>query len=192
MKKLLPLVAVITLAACSSTVDTQSTPLANNDAIPDWVLLPLSDSGLASSSCVPWSGNMSTDRAQAIAAARADLVQQVQIKASVMDRLYQRKTQSDKLVNVGGTFEQVSKQVAEQNLSGSIPQKVAFARLDGVKQLCTFVVMKNTEETFDNMVEQSGKRLDPGSREALYEEFRAQKAMKELEKELDTLNKASI
>jgi hypothetical protein len=192
MKKLLPLVAVITLAACSSTVDTQSTPLANNDAIPDWVLLPLSDSGLASSSCVTWSGNMSIDRAQAIAAARADLVQQVQIKASVMDRLYQRKTQSDKLVNVGGTFEQVSKQVAEQNLAGSIPQKVAFARLDGVKQLCAFVVMKNTKETFDNMVDQSGKRLEPGSREALYEEFRAQKAMKELEKELDTLNKASI
>ena len=132
---------------------------------------------------------MSTDRAQAIAAARADLSQQIQVKASVMDRLYQRKAQSNDELNVGGTFEQVSKQVAEQSLVGAIPQEVAFARLDGKKQLCTLVVMSNTQDTFNNLVAKSGKRLDPGSREALYEEFKAQKAMKDLEKELDNLNK---
>lgn len=188
MKKILPIIAALALGACSSTEKTQSVPLAENDAMPNWVLLPVSDKGLASSSCVPWSGSMSTDRAQAIAAARADLSQQIQVKASVMDRLFQRKAQSEDQLNVGGTFEQVSKQVAEQSLVGAIPQEIAFARLDGTKQLCAFVVMSNTQDTFNNLVTQSGKRLDPSSREALYEEFRAQKAMKDLEKELDSLN----
>ena len=189
MKKLLPVIAALALGACSSTQQTQSEPLAKNDSVPSWVLLPVSDKGLASSSCVPWSGSMSTDRAQAIAAARADLSQQIQVKASVMDKLYRRKAQSNDELNVGGTFEQVSKQVAQQSLVGAVPQEVAFAKLDGVKQLCTVVGMSNTQETFNNLVAQSGKRLDPSSREALYEEFKAQKAMKDLEKELDNLNK---
>lgn len=106
-----------------------------------------------------------------------------------MDKLYLRKAQSNDELNAGGTFEQVSKQVAQQSLVGAVPQEVAFAKLDGVKQLCTFVVMNNTQETFSNLVDQSGKRLDPNSREALYEEFKTQKAMKELEKELENLNK---
>lgn len=184
MKKLLPVVATFLLGACSSTEQAQSEPLAKNDSVPNWVLIPSSDKGLASSSCVPWSGSMSTDRAQAIAAARADLAQQIQVKASVMDRLYQRKAQSEEKLSLGGTFEQVSKQVAQQSLVGSFPQEVAFARLDGVKQLCTLVVMSNTQETFEQLVAKSGRHLDPSSREALYEEFKAQKAMKELEQEL--------
>ncbi|ASM55967.1 hypothetical protein PNIG_b0365 [Pseudoalteromonas nigrifaciens] len=52
-----------------------------------------------------------------------------------------------------------------------------------------FFSTNNTQDTFNNLVAKSGKRLDPGSREALYEEFKAQKAMKDLEKELDNLNK---
>ena len=91
MKKFLPIIAALTLSACSSTEKSQSEPLAKDDSVPSWVLLPVSDNGLASSSCVPWSGNMSIDRAQALAAARADLAQQIQIKASVMDKLYLRK-----------------------------------------------------------------------------------------------------
>lgn len=184
---LLPIMAAIVLSACSNTKQTQSVSLEKNDAVPSWVLLPVSDKGLASSSCVRWSGNLSVDRAQTIAAARADLVQQIQIKASVMDKLYQRRAQSEDQLNIGGTFEQVSKQVAEQSLVGAVPQEVAFARIDGEKQLCSFVIMSNTQEAFNNLIMRSGKRLDPQSREALYEEFKTQKAMNELEKELKTL-----
>lgn len=189
MKKLLSVMAALALGACSNTEKNQSQPLAKNDSVPSWVFLPVSEKGLASSSCVRWSGNMTTDKAQAIAASRADLVQQIQVKASVMDRLYQRKAQSNEQLNIGGTFEQVSKQIAEQSIVGAIPEKIAFARLDGQKQLCALVVMSNTQETFSNLVAKSGKRLDPSSREALYEEFKAQKAMKDLEKELNNLNK---
>ena len=49
------------------------------------------------------------------------------------------------------------------------------------------VVTTNTKETFSNLIEQSGKRLDPSSRAALYEEFKTQKAVKELEQELEKL-----
>ncbi len=184
MKRIFLLSATLALAACNSTPITQSTPLHNDDSVPSWVLLPTLENALASSSCVPWSGNLSIDKAQAVAAARADLTQQVKVKAAVLDKLYQRKVQTEKDTNVGGTFEQVSKQVAEQNLVGSKPEKVAFAKLNNIKQLCVLVSMPNSKKTFDEMVERSGKKLDPSSKEALYEEFRAQKAMKELEKEL--------
>ncbi|MCL2916291.1 hypothetical protein L2725_21380 [Shewanella corallii] len=192
MKKILLLAAIFGLAGCNSTSKTQSEPLAENDAIPDWVLMPVSERGLASSSCVAWSGNMTVDRAQAIAAARADLTQQIKVKSSVMDKLYSRKTQADGQSNSGGSFEQVSKQVAEQSLAGAKATKVAFARLDNQKQLCALVVMENTKETFDNLVQASGRQLDPTSEAALYEEFRAQKAMESLEAELEKLNKKSL
>jgi hypothetical protein len=42
--------------------------------------------------------------------------------------------------------------------------------------------MSNTQDTFNNLVTKSGKRIDPSSREALYEEFRAKKAIKDFEK----------
>ncbi len=175
----------LVLAACNSTPTTQSTPLHNDDSVPIWVLQPTLENALASSSCVPWSGSLSIDKAQAVAAARADLTQQIKVKAAVLDKLYQRKVQSEQATNVGGTFEQVSKQVAEQNLVGSKPEKVAFAKLDNAKQLCVLVSMPDPEKAFNELVENSGKKLDPTSKEALYEEFKAQKAMKELEKELN-------
>lgn len=53
--------------------------------------------------------------------------------------------------------------------------------------LCTFVVMPQTREVFEEIVEGSNRHLDPTSREALYEEFRTQKALESLEQELEQL-----
>ncbi|RYV02385.1 hypothetical protein SOPP22_10045 [Shewanella sp. OPT22] len=184
MKKLLMLSATLALAACNSTPTTESEPLHSDDSVPSWVLQPTMENALASSSCVPWSGNLSVDKAQAVSAARADLTQQIKVKAAVLDKLYQRKVQTEQETNVGGTFEQVSKQVAEQNLVGSKPEKVAFAKLNNIKQLCVLVSMPDPKKAFDDLLEKSGKRLDPTSKAALYEEFKTQKAMKELEQEL--------
>ena len=100
------------------------------------------------------------DKAQILAAARTDLAQQIQIKASVMDKLYNRKVQADKGMNVAGTFEQVSKQVAQEYLVGTVTKEVAFARIDGEKQLCALVVMRDTKAAFDDMVEKSNHQLD--------------------------------
>ncbi len=184
MKKTLLLTSLLALAACNSAPQTESASLHKDDNIPGWVLNPTAEAALASSSCVPWSGNLSADRSQAISAARADITQQINVKASVLDKLYQRKMQSENSISTGGTFEQVSKQVAQQNLVGSKPQKVAFAKIDNQKQLCVLVTMADPKKAFEDLVKGSERQLDPTSKAALYEEFKAQKAMKELEQEL--------
>lgn len=189
MKKVLTLAAALALTACATKQETTPAPApapsapishGTNDNAPDWVFMPQSDKGLASSACVNWSGSMSVDRAQAIATARADLAQQIEVKASVLDKLYSRKTSSGDSEHVGGTFEQVSQQLSNETLAGSKPEKISFATIDNKKFLCALVVLENTREVFDSLVEGSERQLDPMSTEALYEEFKAQKAMQEL------------
>ncbi|ASG65244.1 hypothetical protein [Idiomarina piscisalsi] len=200
-KHILTIGVCCALAACASqpkqTETQRSSAQANSqmqavtgnpqDSAPGWVFLPKSDKGLASSACVDWSGNMSVDRPQAVAAARADMAQQISIKASVLDKLYNRKLQAEGKSDVGSTFEQVTKQVSSETLEGSTPQEISLAQIDGKKYLCALVVKEDTRETFDTLVEESNRQLDPQSKAALYEEFRTQKAMKELEKELENL-----
>lgn len=200
-KHILTMSLCCVLAACASQPKQQKTVESSEqtnkqmqgvtgnaqDTAPAWVFLPKSDNGLASSACVDWSGNMAVDRPQAVAAARADMAQQISIKASVLDKLYNRKLQAEGKSDVGSTFEQVTKQVASETLEGSTPENVSLAKIDGKKYLCALVVKKDTRETFDTLVEESSRDLDPQSKAALYEEFRTQKAMDELEKELESL-----
>ncbi len=192
-KSLMSLCLASLLTACASApqngpIDNARSVTGNStDNAPAWVFLPKSEKGLAASSCVEWTGNMSIDRPHAIANARADLAQQISIKASVLDKLYNRKLQAEGKSDVGSTFEQVSKQVASESLQNSSPEEIALASLDGKKYLCALVVLNQSQEAFDGLVAGSGRQLDPQSKAALYEEFRAQKAMKELEKELESL-----
>lgn len=192
-KSLLAMSLGTLLSACASTPEpkpTDNTQKINgnpSDNAPSWVFLPKSEKGLAASSCVNWTGNMSIDRPHAIANARADLAQQISVKASVLDKLYNRKLQADGKSNVGSTFEQVSKQVASESLTNSTPEEISMATLDGDKYLCALVVLNQSKEAFEGLVQNSGRQLDPQSKAALYEEFRAQKAMKDLEKELETM-----
>jgi hypothetical protein len=192
-KSLLALSMGVLLTACASTPEPTAMDNARQvtgnpaDNAPSWVFLPKSDKGLAASSCVNWTGNMSIDRPHAIANARADLAQQINVKASVLDKLYNRKLEAEGKSDVGSTFEQVSKQVASESLENSSPEEIALATLDGDKYLCALVILNQSEEAFEGLVEGSGRELDPQSKAALYEEFRAQKAMAELEKELETM-----
>lgn len=190
MKKYLMVAsALLLVGGCSSTQEPQSTPLSENDSIPSWVLMPTHETGLASSSCVLWSGNMAASRAQAITNARADLATQINTKAMVMDKLVNQQTQEDETSTTSSSFAQVSKQIAEQSLVGALPKEVAFARIDDKKQLCVLVVMENTKPLFDKLLQQSGKKLNPNDEAVLYSEFKNQKAMEELEAELSKSKK---
>jgi len=190
MKKYLMVAsALLLVGGCSSTQEPQSTPLSENDSIPSWVLMPTHETGLASSSCVLWSGNMAASRAQAITNARADLATQINTKAMVMDKLVNQQTQEDETSATSSSFAQVSKQIAEQSLVGALPKEVAFARIDDKKQLCVLVVMENTKPLFDKLLQQSGKKINPNDEAVLYSEFKNQKAMEELEAELSKSKK---
>ncbi|MDP7591614.1 MAG: hypothetical protein QF552_02745 [Litorilituus sp.] len=189
-KKLIIATACLLLSACGSTTTPKPTLLETTDSVPSWVLNPNVDNALAAASCVPWSGNLSIDKAQSLATARAEISQQLKLKVSVLDKMYQRKLEADGKLNTGGTFEQVSKQISEQTLVNSKADKVEFAKIDGQKQLCTLVTLseKKNDQLFEQLVNKSGAKIDPTSKAALYEEFRAKKASQELEKELKKLN----
>lgn len=188
MKKISLLISLALLSACSSTPQ-ESMNLSVNDNVPNWVFNPTVASPLAASSCVAWSGNFSIDKAQSVAQARAGLAQQLKLKVSVLDKFYQRKVETEQGHSTGGTFEQVSKQVAEQSLINSAVKKVEFAIIDNVKQLCSLVTLteKQSDDVVDSLIEKSGQIIDPTSKAALYEEFRAKKATEELEAELQKL-----
>jgi hypothetical protein len=181
--------ACLLLGACSSTNEQKSIMLESTDSVPRWVLNPNVENALAAASCVPWSGNLSIDKAQSLAMARAEISQQINLKVSVLDKMYQRKLEADGKQNTGGTFEQVSKQISQQTLVNTKADKVEFAKIDGKKQICTLVTLSENKSDllFEKLVNKSGAKIDPTSKAALYEEFRAKKATDELEKELQKL-----
>ncbi|ASM55962.1 hypothetical protein PNIG_b0358 [Pseudoalteromonas nigrifaciens] len=179
--KLLPIATIFFLSACGSTQQPQSTPFSNADTVPSWVLMPSApEGGLASSSCVPWSGNMAASRAQAVASARADLATQINSKAQVLDTLINKQMQQQDSVQTQSSFTQVSRQTAEESLVGSIAKEVSFAQINNQKQLCALVIMENTKPIFDKLIEKSGKNLSPNDEDMLYREFRLQQTTEEL------------
>jgi hypothetical protein len=173
-------VAAAVLAGCGGKAPK------NKLGVPQWVLNPTVENGIAATDCVGWTGNMSIDRKQAIANARAAIAQQIQVKVQAMDKTYQSKTTADGETTTGSTFESVSKQITQQNLNGAMPRKVDLVKIDGKKNLCAMVAFspKATEELFKDIVEASGKNLNPQSEKALYQEFKAHKAQEEMQKSL--------
>lgn len=179
------------LAGCSDKptipqgVDQDMDP--PKSSIPNWVLMPIVEDGIAATDCVTSSGNFSIDRKQAIANARVDLAQQIETKVKAMDKTYARKTDTNRGPSVGGTFESVSKQLTQQSLSGARPIKVDHVELDGKKHLCVMVALSPqfTEELFNNIVKKSGLNLDPDNEAVMKEEFKAYKAQQEMEAEFN-------
>ncbi|HFD38431.1 MAG TPA: hypothetical protein ENJ31_01075 [Anaerolineae bacterium] len=186
MKRLIAVMsAAALLAACSSTKEKAGVEAPPGMDLPDWVMNPVIEDGLAATDCVKWSGNMSIDRKQAIANARAGLAQQIDIKVKAMDKTYARKVDAQGGTNIGGVFESVSKQVTQQQLSGSRPTKVKPVTINGESHICAMVTFAPaaTEELFKNIVKSSGVKLSPQDEDVLYEEFKAFKAQEELDRE---------
>ena len=157
-------------------------PAETSASLPDWVMAPMVDGGIASTSCVRDTGNFSLDRAQATASARASLTKEIGIKVQAMDKEYQRSSTGGGQDETGSTFESVSRQVANEYIVGSRPAKVDFVNINGQRNLCVMVAMQPeaTKGLFDSIMRQSKRKLSPQNEEILYEEFRAAKAQQEL------------
>ncbi len=180
-KYMMPVAAAVFLAACSSTPKQGANELTSS--IPAWVLNPVIDDGIAATACVNFSGNMNIDKSQTVASARAGIAKQITVKVKAMDKTYARKTETgDKLVT-SNVFESVSKQLAEQSLVGSRPEKVEIVDIAGKQQLCTMVTLKPevTEKLFKDIVKNSGQQVAAQDEAILFEEFKAHKAQQELE-----------
>ena len=176
----------VILASCASAPKEVTKPEPSSE-LPDWVANPTIEDGIASSECVPWSGDMSLDRAEAVAKARADLTKQIEIRVKAMDKTYARKVKTAGGITTGGTFETVSKQVANRNLNASQVNKVGMVDINGTQHLCAMVVFgrEANKRIFDDLIKTSqvAPQINPQDESVLWEEFKAYKGHQELEKE---------
>lgn len=178
--------ASMIVAGCASTPKEKAKPNAIS-SLPDWVSNPTIADGIASSECVPWSGDMSLDRAEAVAKARADLAKQIDIKVKAMDKTYGRKTKTAAGVSSGGVFETVSKQVTQRNLSATQVIKVDLVDINKTDHLCAMVAFGSaaSKKLFDDIVSSSAAadQISPQDERVLWEEFKAYKGHQELDAE---------
>ncbi|MDX2469362.1 MAG: hypothetical protein QNL04_02165 [SAR324 cluster bacterium] len=184
LKLVLILMTFVALASCSSDkVATDQGGFGDMD-LPDWVLVPTVEDGIAATECVNWSGDFSVDRAEATALARTEIVRQIGIKASALDKTYQEKVKTAGKVAVGGTFTAASKQVSQAYLRGTKAVKVKPIIIDDKKKLCVMVTLSKQQKFFEDILKSSGAKVDPKDQEVLYQEFKAARSQSELAKEL--------
>ena len=164
------LIAAAGLAACASQP-------------PAWIMTPSSPGGFAATECVKDSGNLSLDRQVAVAKARAEVAKQFELRVAAMDKTYTRLTEESNAPAKGDkpsqaravqtAFESVSKQIAEQTLSGLVPTRVEYVDLQDQRQLCAMVAADKgaARQAFDAVVQASGNKVDAVTSEALYKEY---------------------
>lgn len=176
------------ITGCTNTT-TGNTPAKPSIDLPMWVLNPTIEGGIASTECVIYTGDISLDKAEAVALARASLAKQIDVKVKALDKTYKRKVRTKDGVAAGGVFESVSKQVTQQHLKGARAIKMDLIEIDGKKQWCVMVAMDPavTESLFKNLVKESNVNLSPQDEGVLYEEFKAYKAGQELDQEIDKM-----
>lgn len=163
------LAAAVALAACSSQP-------------PEWVINPKMEGGFAATECIPDSGNLSLDRQIVIAKSRAEIAKQVELRVAAMDKTYTRLSEEEssagelktpKARSLQTAFESVSKQIAEQTLSGLAPERVEYIEWDDRRQLCAMITLAKPKgrEIFDRVMQTAGIPASAPVQEALYQEF---------------------
>ncbi len=178
--------ALLVMAGCATAPDDKRNTVSSG-SLPEWVANPTTTDGLASTECVPWSGNFSLDRAEAVAKARADLVKKIEINVKAMDKVSDTKAYITKGISSGGVFERVSKQVTERHLNGTQVSKVDMLEISKGQHLCAMVILGGSEsrKLFDDIIGSSSvaHQINPQDERVLWQEFRAQKLQQELEDE---------
>ena len=184
---LLSLSTIVLLSACSSSEPMQETVVGD---IPSWILNPQVEDGIAVSECVLWSGNMSIDKQQAIANARTSLAQRIEIRVNGMDKTYRDKIEVTSGSESGSSFSSVSKQVTQQTLIGTSPLKTDIVKIADKNNLCVLVGVgqESTKAIFEGLVNASERPMNSGQKGLLYQEFKAQRADLQLDKELEKVN----
>jgi hypothetical protein len=184
MNKLSSVIVIsLLLSACSNTDKMNKGELAD---VPDWILAPQIENGIAESACVPWSGSISIDKDEASHIARDRLAKQIDVRAAGMTKAFADKATTSAGLNTGTTFESVSRQIFDQVLKGSKPSKAGLFTIDEKKNFCVMVEItpEKTKELYNGIVASSGKQLSAEDNSVLFQQFKAWKAQGELDKVL--------
>jgi hypothetical protein len=170
--KITSLIATSVLVlGCNSTPKTNASDMGMN--IPQWVLNPTVNNGLAASSCVTASNSFSMDKSQASTQARAELASQIETRVSSLQEEYSTKISSMGNTNTESKISITTAQLTDQYLRGSKVVKVDYAQMDAVKNLCTMVTLSEvkSKELFSQLLKQAPIKLDPENETLLYLNF---------------------
>jgi FlaG/FlaF family flagellin (archaellin) len=175
------------LSACGSTQKAEApTPSSN---IPQWVLNPVVEDGIAAADCVKSSGNFSVDQKLAASNTRVALAQQISAKVQALEKNYQERIDSNEESTTGTTFTSVAKVLTDQTLTGSRVVKSDIVSIQGKDHYCSLMTLSptSTKELFDALITQSKRRVNPQDEKFLYQEFKAAQAQEELDKTMSRL-----
>jgi hypothetical protein len=177
------------LSACGSTPIAETPAPAVNSGIPQWVLSPVVEDGIAAADCVSSSGNFSVDQKLAASNTRVALAQQMSAKVSALEKNYQERINSNEEPTTGSTFTSVAKVLTDQTLTGSRMVKSDMVTIEGNTHYCTLMTLSPTatKELFDALITQSKRRVNPQDEKFLYQEFKAAKAHDELDEKIQKL-----
>ena len=189
--KVKPLIASLFIAgmlsACSSTSD--STASSSRVNVPDWVLNPVVENGIAAADCIKYSGNISIDQKMAVDNARLELPQQIETLIEGLYKTFANRVDANDNTTVGSTFSSVSKQLTKQTLRGSRVVKADIVDIGGKDYFCALTTLSPelTKTLFQDLVKETKLKIDPKDEQFLYQEFKAFKAEQDLEKEIARL-----
>ena len=189
--KVKPLIASLFIAgmlsACSSTQDNSASSSRVN--VPDWVLNPVVENGIAAADCIKYSGSISIDQKMAVANARLALAQQIETRIEGLDKTFANRVDANDKTTVGSTFSSVSKQLTKQTLRGSRVVKADIVDIAGKDYFCALTTLSPelTKTLFQDLVKETKQKIDPQDEQFLYQEFKAFKAEQDLEKEIKRL-----
>jgi hypothetical protein len=185
-QKLILVAAISTIIAACGSTPKEETSLSN---IPQWVLNPVVEDGIAASNCVKSSGNFSVDQKMATANGRLALAQQIEVRVEGLDKTYDRRTDANGDTSSGSNFSSVSKQLTKTKLVGSRPIKTDMVMISGKEHFCVLTTLSPnaTKDLFKSIVQDSERKVNAQDEKFLYEEFKAHKAEQSLEKEIARL-----
>lgn len=189
LKTLTTLAIASLLSACAS--QEAAPPAAQSNQLPSWVTNPVVEDGFADTQCVSATADMNILKNKAVALARAEIAKQINISVKAMDKTYQNLTDTAQGSSSGSTFESVSKQVTQAQLSGSRAVKIEYIDFpDNTLKLCALVTLSPalTKSLFDNLITQSNQDVSPTNEAVLYQQFLAKKAQDEMDFELEKQN----
>ena len=182
--------AFIAIAVTSLLSACGSTPEIKNQAnLPEWILNPVSENGLAATDCTRYSGNLSIDKKVATANARLALAQQIDVRIEGLEKTFANRVDAQQSHITGSTFSSVSKQITQQHLSGSRLERADIIEIDEKKHFCAKVVLNPaaTKALFKDLIHQVQPNYSADDASFLYQEFKAFKAEQSLEKEVARL-----
>ena len=166
-------IVVISIFAlgCNSTPKNNTESMGIN--IPQWVLNPSIQNGLAATSCVIASNSYSMDKAEVATQARDELASQIETRVSSLETEYVSRISSMTSTMTESKFSSMSTQLTDQYLNGSKVTTIDYAQIGKVKNLCAMVTLseETTKELFGQLLKQAPVKLDPDNEKLLYSNF---------------------